>query len=298
MAPGLSEMLIRPILEAAGMPAETAAYATGTGDFGLASEFCGMALCWCFFYVGILGFYHAICPLCCAYTRWRHPDAPCNLVKKPMQQHMVSVSHAAFPLYVTVVLLTELFRKKGWSNTCDSLEECGGLPKVLVQCTLYFFTVELMIFLDHYYLLHKFDLGKMLMRHSKHHVYKKADELNAFSAFAFAPQDGWSQGLPLALCTLVYRVPLVFVLCMEIATAFWTLYIHTDVLPLPWPIMGCDYHYVHHKYNWYNFGFMTRTFDYLFGTLKTPTEKDYENFTPHLVRARMENEKLAAKKLG
>ena len=32
MAPGLSEMLIRPIFEAAGMPSETAAYATGTGD--------------------------------------------------------------------------------------------------------------------------------------------------------------------------------------------------------------------------------------------------------------------------
>ena len=43
-------------------------------------------------------------------------------MKLPLQQHMVDVSHAAFPLYVTVVCLTELFRKKGWSNTCDSLE--------------------------------------------------------------------------------------------------------------------------------------------------------------------------------
>ena len=167
-----------------------------------------------------------------------------------------------------------------------------------MQGTLYFFTFELMIFLDHYYLLHKFDLGKLIMKHSKHHVYKKADELNAFSAFAFAPQDGWSQGLPLALCSLVYRVPLLFVLCMEVATAFWTLYIHTDVLPLPWPIMGCDYHYVHHKYNWYNFGFMTRTFDYLFGTLRKPTERDYESFTPHLVRQRLEQQEAAAKKIS
>ena len=55
MAPGLSEMLIRPIFEAAGMPSETAAYATGIGDHGFASELLGMAVCWLFFYGGILG---------------------------------------------------------------------------------------------------------------------------------------------------------------------------------------------------------------------------------------------------
>ena len=60
----------------------------------------------------------------------------------------------------------------------------------------------------------------------------------------------------------------------QVATAFWTLYIHTDVggdgLTLPWPLMGCDYHYYHHKYNWYNFGFMTVLFDTMFGTVKHP----------------------------
>jgi len=43
-----------------------------------------------------------------------------------------------------------------------------------------------------------------------------------------------------------------------------------QVAPLPWPFMGCDYHYIHHKYNWYNFGFMTLGFDTLFGTVKHP----------------------------
>ena len=120
-------------------------------------------------------------------------------------------------------------------------------------------------------------------------------------------QDGWSQGMPLALGTLFIPVPLAVVHFLEVrssplsisapgathvpcvshdwprdvprfisqvATAFWTLYIHTDVggdgLTLPWPLMGCDYHYYHHKYNWYNFGFMTVLFDTMFGTVKHP----------------------------
>ena len=63
-----------------------------------------------------------------------------------------------------------------------------------------------------------------------------------------------------------------FVYGMEVLTGLWTLYIHTDVCPLPWPLMGCDYHYIHHRYNWYNFGFMTLLFDSLFKTAKHPRD--------------------------
>ena len=76
--------------------------------------------------------------------------------------------------------------------------------------------------------------------------------------------------MPLALCTLFVPVPLAFVLALEVLTGLWTLYIHTDLRPLPWPLMGCDYHYIHHRYNWYNFGFMTLLFDSLFKTVKHP----------------------------
>ena len=45
-----------------------------------------------------------------------------------------------------------------------------------------------------------------------------------------------------ALCAPCAQVPVPFVYMMEIMTGMWTLYIHTDVCPLPWPFMGCDYH--------------------------------------------------------
>merc|ERR1719454_1575261 len=127
---------------------------------------------------------------------------------------------------------------KGWSMACDSIEDCGGPVRSLLGCVAYFFALEFMIFFDHYYLLHKWDVGKRLGQHAYHHVYKYADQLNAFSGYSFAPQDGWSQGMA-----------------------------------LPWPFMGCDYHYIHHRYNWYNFGFMTLLFDELFRTVKHPKEE-------------------------
>ena len=56
--------------------------------------------------------------------------------------------------------------------------------------------------------------------------------------------------MALPLATLLVPVPIGFVYLMEVLTGLWTLYIHTDLFPLPWPFMGCDYHYIHHRYNW------------------------------------------------
>ena len=139
-------------------------------------------------------------------------------------------------------------------------------------CLAYFFALEAIIFFDHYFLLHKLEAGKRLGQHAYHHVYKYADQLNAFSGYSFAPQDGWSQGLALSLCTLFVPAPISFVYSMEVLTGLWTLYIHTDLMPLPWPLLGCDYHYIHHRYNWYNFGFMTVFFDTVFKTVKHPKD--------------------------
>jgi lathosterol oxidase len=191
-------------------------------------------------------------------------------VPQKLVDNMKEVAHHAFPLYIMVPILTDWFMVKGWSMACEDVQECGGPVRSVLGCLAYFLALELLIFVDHYYLLHKWDVGKRLGQHAYHHVYKYADQLNAFSGYSFAPQDGFSQGLALALCTLVVPVPIAFVYSMEVLTGLWTLYIHSDVCPLPWPMMGCDYHYIHHRYNWYNFGFMTVGFDTLFRTVKHP----------------------------
>jgi len=245
------------------------AFALGSGGSYL-SDACGLVCCWLVFYVAIVLFYATAAPLVNAYVSSKYPNGPTSKVSQPLVANMKDVAQSAFPLYVTVPMLTDYFQKSGWARTCDDIGDCGGWGWALLGCVGYFCFLEVIIFLDHYYLLHKWDVGKRLGQHAFHHVYKYADQLNAFSGYSFAPQDGWSQGMALALGTLVVRVPLAFVFTMEVLTGLWTLYIHTDVAPLPWPMMGCDYHYIHHRYNWYNFGFMTVTMDTLFRTVKHP----------------------------
>lgn len=264
----LLQTLLSPLLEDYYSP-ESIDFAMGRGG-SLLSDVSGILVNWLVFYMALLFFYHTLAPASRAYYARKYPNAPTSLVSEPLTKNMIEVSNRALPVYVTVIVLGELFRTKGWALTCDTVEECGGWVPSLLGCVVFFFLLEFLIFLDHYYLLHKLELGKKVMQHASHHVYKYADQLNAFSGFSFTPQDGWSQGISLSLCQLVVPAPLAFVLGLEIITGFWTLYIHTDVAPLPWPLMGCDYHYIHHRYNWYNFGFMTLTFDTLFGTVKHP----------------------------
>jgi sterol desaturase/sphingolipid hydroxylase (fatty acid hydroxylase superfamily) len=244
-------ILLGPLLEPY-LGAENVSFALGghRGDYWLASDLCGLCACWLVFFLAVLIFYRTFPPLVDAWARRRYPNSPTALVSAPLVQNMKDVAEHAFPLYATMPVLTDFFQKKGWAATCDDIADCGGLLPAVLGCVAFFATVEVLIFFDHYYLLHKWDAGKRLGQHAYHHVYKYADQLNAFSGYSFAPQDGWSQGMPLALCTLFVPVPIAFVLSLEVLTGLWTLYIHTDLCPLPWPLMGCDYHYIHHRYNW------------------------------------------------
>ena len=120
-------------------------------------------------------------------------------------------------------VLTDFFQKKGWAATCDGIEDCGGVVPAALGCLAFFAAIEDLIFFDHYYLLHKWDVGKRLGQHAYHHVYKYADQLNAFSGYSFAPQDGFSQGIALAVCTLFVPVPIAFVYTMVPETKGKTL---------------------------------------------------------------------------
>ena len=264
-------ILLGPLLENF-FEASAVEFALGghRGSHWLLSDVCGLLSCWLVFLIALFFFYKLVPPLVDAWARHRYPNSPTTKVTAPLIANMKEVAEHAFPLYATMPVLTDFFQKKGWAATCDGFDDCGGVVPALLGCVAFFAAIEVLIFIDHYYLLHKWDVGKRIGQHAYHHVYKYADQLNAWSGYSFAPQDGWSQGMPLALCTLFIPVPIAFVFTLEVLTGLWTLYIHTDLCPLPWPLMGFDYHYIHHRYNWYNFGFMTVTMDTLFRTVKHP----------------------------
>jgi lathosterol oxidase len=89
--------------------------------------------------------------------------------------------------FTQVPMLGDFFRVKGWSRECDTVDECGGWVPALVGCVVYFLAVEMLIFIDHYYFLHKLDIGKRLMKHAYHHVYKCVDSLAVTLARVHAP---------------------------------------------------------------------------------------------------------------
>ena len=216
--------------------------------------------------LSIVLFYEIVGKLIEGYYKYRHPDAPTSNVSPKLVKHMVQTSYRAFPLYVCVPLLIEIFVTNGWSAACVSIEDCGGTLVYVRGCIMYFIAAEFLIYMVHYYILHRW----AFCNHNVHHIYKYRDQLNCFAGYSFSPEDGFSQGVTLAILTLIIPVPIRFVYLMELITGLWTLYIHTDIMTMPWPIMGCDYHYIHHHCNWYNFGFMTVLFDEIFGTIRHP----------------------------
>jgi len=139
--------------------------------------------------------------------------------------------------------------------------------------------MEFLVFFDHYYILHVWKWGKKNLKHDVHHAYEKSSEMTVWTGYAFEALDGFSQGLPIFICQLIFPVPALWISILSFIVGLWTMYIHCGVPTLCFPFMGADYHFIHHKYNWYNFGFFTVFWDYMFGTLKHPDHSTYETET-------------------
>lgn len=130
---------------------------------------------------------------------------------------------------------------------------------------LYLLLVEFLVFVDHYYVLHRWQRAA----HSAHHEFKARD-LGAWVAFAFHPLDGLSQGMPTLYAALVVPVSWHVVYLTIACVGAWTLAIHHRCVRFAYPLMGYEYHAIHHEYNWFNFGLFTVLFDTLWGTIRHP----------------------------
>lgn len=226
---------------------------------------------WVALQVGLAAFYEASAAATACLMRRNFPSAPANRCSLAKKQEMAELSHAAFWLYAGVPLLVDGLADLRVSRVCHSVSECGGWALSLVEWGAYLLLVEVLVFGLHYFVLHKSWVGRWLGDHAAHHAFRRKDEVCAYTSFAFAAQDGFLQGLPIALATCVVPVPLCFVYCTELLTAAWTIYIHCGKqLRLPWPFLGADYHEIHHSHNWFNFGFFTVLCDSLAGTLYMP----------------------------
>ena len=172
------------------------------GSYWLLSDISGLVSCWLVFLLAVFIFYKVVPPAIDAWAKRRYPNSPTALVSPALIGNMKEVAQAAFPLYATMPVLTDFFQKKGWAATCDGVEDCGGSARTVLACVAYFAIVEVLIFIDHYYLLHKWSVASLTQAY--HHVQvRRPAEAAKGTPFA---RDGWSQGMPLALCTLFVPV--------------------------------------------------------------------------------------------
>lgn len=139
-----------------------------------------------------------------------------------------------------------------------------------LNLVMYFIVLELFVFIDHYYFLHKWKH----LHHRIHHIFKSKRTMNAWVSYAFYPLDGLSQGMPIIYTAIVVPVPYYIVRSTIMLVGIWTIYIHTNSFRVPYPFMGYDYHLIHHEQNWYNFGLFTVFWDVIWNTVKHPTKAE------------------------
>jgi len=114
--------------------------------------------------------------------------------------------------------------------------------------------------------------------------------MTTYSGYAFEAVDGAAQGVPFVLFQFVVPIPYLYSLSIGLGVGLWTMYIHVGTPRLPWPLMGADYHYIHHRDNWYNFGLFTQLWDWLYGTLRDPSTD------PRIIRKSQKGSKLPGEK--
>ncbi|KAJ1622787.1 hypothetical protein T492DRAFT_1059965 [Pavlovales sp. CCMP2436] len=270
---------VQRALRAFGASAATCAYATGAeGSPG--SSLCAALVIFLFYSVAIRLLYYGVGAL--MQRAAEELASNCGTGRTPTELRRLhrAESEAAFFLYPSVAFLSEWFQLKGLSRTCMTISECGGPAQALLNTVVWFFVFELGVFLVHWGVLHKLEWGKRAFKHSRHHAAKRSTEMTVWTGFAFEAIDGTLQGLPLPLAQLLVPVPYQFVTCLGLVLGLWTMYIHIGIPHLPWPLMGADYHFLHHKFNSGNYGMFTVLWDTVFGTIKYPTPENMQN-TPN-----------------
>lgn len=142
-------------------------------DAGLLYEACRAGLLWMYYYVFIHLLYYGVGSAGRMYIHLRcGATTPTLKVRGEEAQRQMLVSEMAFPLYCCVPVLSDVLRRHNFSKVCPTIEECGGPMRSLLNFSIYLFLVEAMVFWVHYWLLHKWPLGKRLLKHDIHHAYK------------------------------------------------------------------------------------------------------------------------------
>ena len=183
----------------------------------------------------------------------------------------ILVAQGAIFFYAALPVFMSWLVEEGYTKCYFYIDEIGGWTNYLLYTLLYFTTVEFGIYWMHR-TLHTNKFPSHV--HAPHHAYMEAKTLTPWASIAFHPLDGILQASPYVACLLFIPSHYITSTLMLAFTAIWATNIH-DSVPGTWgPIMGSEYHLIHHTHLRYNHGQIFTAMDYLFGTLITQKELD------------------------
>ncbi|KAL9269178.1 Delta(7)-sterol-C5(6)-desaturase-like protein [Drosera capensis] len=183
----------------------------------------------------------------------------------------IGVAMKAMPWYTLLPTVSEYMIEHGWTR-CFPLISDVGWTAYLGNLLIYLVIVEFGIYWMHRELHDIKPLYKYL--HATHHIYNKQNTLSPFAGLAFHPVDGILQAVPHIIALFLVPAHLTTHIALLFIEAIWTANIHDCIDGKMWPVMGAAYHTIHHTTYRHNYGHYTVWMDWMFGTLRDPSEEE------------------------
>ncbi|KAH7846724.1 hypothetical protein Vadar_017402 [Vaccinium darrowii] len=182
----------------------------------------------------------------------------------------ISVTMKAMPWYTLLPTVSEYMIENGWTRCYPRISDVGWVT-YLSCLAIYLVIVEFGIYWMHRGLHDIKPLYKYL--HSTHHIYNKENTLSPFAGMALNPLDGLLQELPHLIPIFLLPTHFKTHLIMLFMEGIWATNLHDCINVKFWPAMA-GYHTIHHITYRHNFGNYTIWMDWMFGTLRPPTDDE------------------------
>lgn len=187
-------------------------------------------------------------------------------------KHQMKLAQLSIFIYAALPVLSEFIIESGYTKTYFYISDIGGWQNYFLGLFAYVCCFEMGI----YWMHRKLHTVKFLYKylHSTHHQYNKAETMTPWASIAFNPFDGILQAAPYLIFLPVVPVHYFTHIFLLFFSGVWATNIHDSVPMDSEPLMGAQYHTIHHTHYHYNFGQWFIFCDYIFGTLRS--RKDIE----------------------
>jgi len=190
-----------------------------------------------------------------------YPDTIPREKLRAQTWHEISIALNSLPFMAILMTPFPVLSYRGYSKVYTGLDTYGYTYLVL-SVPLFLFVTDMFIYFIHRGLHHPLVYRRI---HKPHHTYRWT---TPYSSHAFAPLDGFSQGVPYYIFTFIFPFHNWLWLVMFLFVNFWTISIHdqVDFGFFNTFINSTDHHTIHHVDFKFNYGQYFTLWDRLGGS--------------------------------